>query len=538
MQRRAHFRRFFAILTFFILGAVCSVPGAPAAPAAEAPGGAAGSPDSANPGAGGNRVVVIPVENEVDYGLFAFLKRATAEALAEKPDHIIYKVNTYGGELHSAYEIVDLIQSVQGATTWVYVEQKAISAGALISLACNRMAMGEGTTIGDCAPITQSAEGGIVMLGEKIQSPLRAKFRNLAERNGYPSLLSEAMVTADIGVVQALPGDPARGPDYFTVREWDALPPARKGGYREHKVIVREGQLLTMTDLEAQRYGFSQGSYRDFGAFLGQQGFTVIRTLEPNWSERMVRVLGKFAPILMLIGFGALYMEFKTPGLSVFGALGVVCLGIAFGAKYAVGLADHTELLLLLAGFALFMVEIYLVPGTFIAGVLGLALMVVALTLSLQGFTVPDPDMPWELGGLIDNLALTMGMAALALFVPLLAVRYVLPRLPRRASVVLATTMADARVDDATTEADLRAGARGFTPTGLRPAGKVVIDGVTREATTRGEFIDPGSPVEVIRPGRMLVVRAAPEAASAPGTDQSREPNGPADADRTKEDPT
>ncbi len=458
----------------------------------------------------GPRVVVIPVENEVDYGLYAFLKRATAEALAENPDHLIYKVNTYGGELHSAFEIVDLIQSVQGAGTWVYVEQKAISAGALISLACNRMAMGEGTTIGDCAPITQSAEGGIVMLGEKIQSPLRAKFRNLAERNGYPSLLSEAMVTADIGVVQAWRSG-ARDPEYFTVREWEGMPAARKAGFREHKVIVREGQLLTMTDLEAERYGFSQGSHRDFETFLRHHDFVVIRTLEPNWSESLARVLGKFAPVLMLIGFGALYMEFKTPGLSIFGALGVLCLGIAFGSKYAVGLADHTELILLLAGFALFMVEIYVLPGTFIAGVLGLGLMLVALTLSLQGFTVPDPDMPWELSGLVDNLALTLGMAALALFIPLLAVRYVLPRMPRRASVVLATTMADARVDEEAPPA-VSPGERGVTTTGLRPAGKVVVGGVTHEATTQGEFIEPRSAVEVVRTGRILTVRAPRDA--------------------------
>src|SRR5690606_6415667 len=154
-----------------------------------------------------------------------------------------------------AYEIVDLILGVKDAGTWVYVEQKAISAGALIALACNRMAMGEGTTIGDCAPITQSAEGGIVMLGEKIQSPLRAKFRNLAERNGYPSLLSQAMVTADIGVVGAYPADTTLPPDYYTAKEWEGLAAARKAGYREHRVIAREGELLTLTDREAAAHG-------------------------------------------------------------------------------------------------------------------------------------------------------------------------------------------------------------------------------------------------------------------------------------------
>lgn len=453
------------------------------------------------------RVVVIPVEREVDYGLYAFLKRATAEALAEEPDEIVYKVNTYGGELHSAFEIVDLLLSVEGAGTWVYVEQKAISAGALISLACDRMAMGEGTTIGDCAPIMQSSEG-IVMLGEKIQSPLRAKFRNLAELNGYPSLLSESMVTADIGVVAASPRDTTLPPEYFTAEEWTALPDSRRSAFREHRVIVREGELLTMTDREAEAHGFSRGSYPDFDAFLAANGFRVIRTIETSWSEDMVRFLGKAAPLLMMLGFGALYLEFKTPGLSVFGALGALCLAVAFGSKYAVGLADHTELLLLIGGFVLFLVEIYVLPGTFVAGALGLLLMIAALTLSLQDFTVPNPDMPWELGSLVDNLALTLGMAVLALFIPLLAIRYLLPRLPRRASVVLDATLAGA-TSASSDELPVKVGDVGETRTGLRPSGKAVFDGVTYEVSSRGEFLDPGTAVEVVRVhGRTIHVRA------------------------------
>jgi membrane-bound serine protease (ClpP class) len=455
------------------------------------------------------KVVVIPVEKEVDYGLYAFLKRATAEALLEKPDHIVYKVNTYGGELHSAFEIVDLILSVKDVSTWVYVEQKAISAGALISLACNRMAMGDGTTIGDCAPITQSAEGGIVMLGEKIQSPLRAKFRNLAERNGYPSLLSQSMVTADIGVIGAYPKDTTLTPEYFTVKEWESLSDTRKAAFREHRTIVREGELLTLTDREALQYGFSTGSYQDFDAFLKHNRFEVIRTMSTTWSEDMVRAIGKVAPVLMLLGFGALYLEFKTPGLSVFGAIGALLLAIAFGSKYAVGLANHTELILLLAGFGLFMIEIYVLPGTFIAGVLGLILMVAALTLSLQGFTVPNPEMPWEFTGLIDNLALTLGMAALALFIPLLAVRYVLPRLPRQAAIVLDKTMVDAHIDEPG-DVPVKPGDKGVTTTGLRPTGKAVFGGVGVEVASRGGFIDAGVTIEVVGvQGRMVTVRAA-----------------------------
>lgn len=505
---------FLSIFAFSgVWGALAAEPGdaAPAAPTAAAhPEALRETPKSLPSSPGSKRVVVIPVEKEVDYGLYAFLKRATAEALEDKPDFIVYKVNTYGGELHSAFEIVDLIQSVKETGTWVYVEQKAISAGALISLACDRLSMGEGTTIGDCAPITQSAEGGIVMLGEKIQSPLRAKFRNLAERNGYPSLLSQSMVTADIGVVQAWGGDTTGPSEYFTVGEWEGLPSARKAAFRTHKVIVREGELLTLTDLEALRHGFSRGSHHDFEAFLKHNDLTVVRTIEANWSENLARVLGKLAPMLMLLGFGALYLEFKTPGLSLFGALGVVCLAIAFGSKYAVGLADHTELILLLAGFALFMVEIYVLPGTFIAGVLGLILMLAALTLSLQGFTVPDPQMPWELNDLVNNLALTLGMAALALFIPLLAVRYLLPRLPRQASVVLETTLAGAR--DADDDFPLKPGDVGVAVTGLRPSGKARFAAGVFDVSSRGEFVEPDASVEIVQThGRYVVVRAVIE---------------------------
>lgn len=462
------------------------------------------SPDSS---VSSKRVVVIPVEEEVDYGLHAFLERATAEALEMEPDYILFKVNTWGGELNSAFEITDLILSIRECSTYVYVDQKAISAGALISLACNRMAMGEGTTIGDCAPIIQSSEGGVVVLGEKIQSPLRAKFRNLAERNGYPSLLSESMVTMDIGVVGAYPADTTAPPEYFAVAEWDNLPDARKAGFREHRIIVREGQLLTLTDREAEEHGFSQGSFVDFDAFLDHKGWEIVATISPNWSESMVRVLGKFTPILMLLGFGALYMELKSPGFGLFGTLGVLLLAVAFGAKYAVGLAAHTELLLLLGGFVLLALEIFVIPGTFIAGGIGVILVVAALTLSMQNFVVPDPELPWEFNALIDNLALTLGMAALALFIPLLAVRYALPRLPRRAAVVADATMREAR-SAAFDSPALGLGAVGETRTGLRPTGKAVFEGVTFEVTSQGGFVDPGKYVEVVRiHGRNVLVR-------------------------------
>ena len=494
----------------------------------------------------GRRAAVIPVEEQVDFGLKAFLERAVKEALETKPDVIVFKVNTYGGELQSAFDIVDIMTGITQCSTYAYVEQKAISAGALISLANNRIAMGRATTIGDCAPITQGQEG-IVMLGEKIQSPLRAKFRTLAERNGYPTLLTEAMVTADLGVVAAVPGDslrkalaegqatartagagggadsardgPAAGivtPDtpyrFFTAKQWDNLSDKDKQAYKSHKTVAAEGQLLTLTDQEAREYGLSQGSFGSFDEFLASKGWTKSGEWATTWSEDMVRVIGTFAPVLMLIGFGALYLEFKTPGLSLFGFIGLACLGIVFGSKFAVGLADHTELLLLLAGMAFILAEMYLFPGTFIAGGLGVILLIVALTLSLQDYTLPDPEMPWEAKDMVQNIALTVGTAGLAVLIPVFAARWLLPNLPAGMQVISGATLAEARAV-APEALAVAQGSKGTSRTALRPTGKAQFGDRTLEVSSRGEFIEAGRPLEVVRvEGNRVVVRESESA--------------------------
>ncbi len=451
------------------------------------------------------KVIVIPIEDQVDFGLHAFLKRSVTQALEKHPDILVFKINTYGGELQSAFDIVDLLTGIKACSTYAYVEQKAISAGALISLASNRIVMNNSTTIGDCAPITQGQDG-IVMLGEKIQSPLRAKFRTLAERNGYPSLLAEAMVTSDIGVVKAETGATS-APEYFTAKQWEGLSEKDKTKYSSHKILVRDGQLLTMTDREAKEYGFSQGSYTSLEEFIKERGWVKTEEIHTTWSEELVRLIGKFAPILMLIGFGALYLEFKTPGLSVFGFIGVICLAVVFGSKYAVGLANHTELLLILFGFALFFAEMYLFPGTLIPGAIGVLLIIVALTLSLQTFTIPDPNMPWEFKSLVDNLFMTVGTAALAVLIPLLAIRFVLPHLAGPAKVISNTTLAESRsVSSGTSK--IAIGLAGTAKTPLRPTGKAAFGSVTLEVSSRGEFIERGQPVEVCQiQGNTILVR-------------------------------
>jgi membrane-bound serine protease (ClpP class) len=452
------------------------------------------------------RVLVIPVEEQVDFGMHAFLKRSVEDALKQKPDVLVFQVNTFGGELGAAFDIVDLISGIKDCSTYVYVEKKAISAGALISLSCNRMAMGKGTTLGDCAPITQSQDG-IQMLGEKIQSPLRAKFRNLAELNGYPSLLSQAMVSMDLGVMMAQKGDTNAPPEFFTANQWENLSEKNKAQYAAHKWVVEEGQLLTLTDQEAHKFGFSQGSFESLDAFLAAKNWKKMGSYATTWSEDLVRFIGTIAPLLMMLGFGALYLEFKTPGMSIFGLIGFILLAIVFGSKYAVGLAHHTELLLLILGFALFMAEMWFFPGTFLLAGIGILMMIAAIVMSLQGFAIPDPEMPWEMRSLINNLALTLSMAVIALAIPLAAARWILTRLPGNFQLASGATLAgSSSVTEKTIE--LSVGQTGLTRTGLRPSGKADFNGKLYEVQSRGEFLEAGVAISIIRiVGNTITVR-------------------------------
>jgi len=147
----------------------------------------------------GNRqkVYVIPVSGTVEPAMAGYLKRALEEIKDDSDAIIVFKMDTFGGRVDAALDIVDIISNMPKGKTIAYVEKRAISAGALIALSASQLYMKKHTIIGDCAPIIQTHEGQKVA-GEKIQTVLRAKFRALAKKNNYPVTLAESMVTMEM----------------------------------------------------------------------------------------------------------------------------------------------------------------------------------------------------------------------------------------------------------------------------------------------------------------------------------------------------
>jgi membrane-bound serine protease (ClpP class) len=443
----------------------------------------------------GKTAAWITLDGDVDPGMSDYAKRAIAEAVAKKPDLIVFEVNTFGGRLDAAFDIVDTITALK-IPTIALVQKKAISAGALIALSSDNLYMLPNTTIGDCAPIVQSSDGQPQIVGEKIQSPLRAKFRNLAERNGHPRLLSEAFVSPDLGVIELSNKDTVI---YMNAIEYGDLSEEEQKKWTSKKTLVRTGELLTMTNEEALHLKFSKGTPETIESFKKELGIAKTEIIQISWAEKLTRIIGAISGLLMVVGFGCLYMEFKTPGFGVFGIIGVTLIAIVFLGQYASSLHDKLPLILLCLGVVFMLLEIFILPGLMICGALGIICFIAALAMSFDVSNLPvfAPEVGflsyWQYGLLYILLC-----AVLALSLPILASRYLIPMLPEAFTPINKTDLSKAHSPVEEFVEEIRKGDTGVALTDLRPSGHAKFGDKMFDAQSRSDFITAGTEVKVV----------------------------------------
>ncbi|MCK4840030.1 MAG: ATP-dependent Clp protease proteolytic subunit [Desulfobulbaceae bacterium] len=445
---------------------------------------------------GSKKIFVIPVSGDVEPAMAAYIERAVQEAGTDPETTIVLELDTFGGRVDSALKIVETMTAIAGPRTIAFVKNKAISAGALIALSCKTLVMQPNTTIGDCAPISFSQEGA-KMLGEKFQSPLRAKFRTLARRNGYPVALAEAMVSAHLEIYEVKMADRTL---YLNDNDLQAMTKDEQKKIITRKVVVAEDELLTMDDAEARNLGFSKMTAATIPEMLTRldiKDYQLVR-LEPSWSEALGRFLTSIAPILMMIGMAALYAEYKAPGFGLPGLVGLICLGLVLGNQYIVGLADHTEIILLLLGLVLLGFEVFVIPGFGVAGIAGFICIGLGMILSFQDFVLPDPALPWQSDILLDNLTKVLGSFIVAFAAGLIFLSYFFPRLAKLIEgPYLDTTLAASHADSHEAE-QVTIGERGTAATFLRPAGKAHFGARAIDVITEGDFIEKGAKVRIL----------------------------------------
>ena len=488
-----------------VLAALCLLG---AATAEQKPG---ASQDSLAQPALASKVAVIPITGDIDYGLQKSLERRLNIAIEEGAEVIIFEMDSYGGGLDPGAEMADMILAAGSKVkTVAYVDKKAISADALISLACQQIIMRRGTTIGDCEAIMVSPSSQAMEVApEKVQTFVRVLMRKYAKSNGYPAALCEKMVDPDMEVYQCKFADGTVR--YISGQELEEMKTEEKQGL-EKKLVAGKGKLLTMDDEEARAYGISRATVSSLDeaiALVAAPGAERI-TADVNWSETMVRFLNSTAvsSLLMIVGTIAIYICFKTPGFGGPELVAIVCFGILFLSKYMVGLATVADILMFVAGLGLIGVEIFVWPGVGVLGLLGAICMIASLVLAFQNFAIPKPEYEWQLTVLVHNLTSVFGSLLTATVLFMVIVRF-LPKTPFLKKLVLATQQSHAAgYVVVSAEQQGLIGKTGHSMSMLRPSGTAEIGGETYPVITDGEFIEPGTPLVVAEvSGNRIVVR-------------------------------
>ena len=296
------------------------------------------------------KVYQFDIRKEIAPPIWRRTQKAVEEAEAMNADLIIINMNTYGGMVESADSIRTKLLNTS-IKTIAYIDNNAASAGALIAIACDKIYMHSGANIGAATVVDQSGE----VLPDKYQSYMRSMIRSTAETNGRDPKIAEAMVDPDVYI----PG------------------------------IIDSGKVLTFTTSEAIKFGFCEGTAQSIAGVLAEEGIAnyEITEYKPTLLENIIGFLinPAVSGILIMVMLGGLYFELQTPGVGFPLLAAAVAATLYFAPLYLEGLAANWEILLFFVGMILLGVELFVIPGFGVAGVLGIICILASLFFSLVG---------------------------------------------------------------------------------------------------------------------------------------------------------
>lgn len=436
-------------------------------------------------------IYLVQVAGEIDLGLAPFIKRVVDEADHERISALILEINTFGGRLDAAVQIRDALLNARTLTV-AYINERAISAGALISLACQRIVMAPGATIGAATPISVDRFSQEVSpASEKVISYFRKEMKATAEKNGRPTILAEAMVDPDV-VIEGL---------------------------------SEKGKLLTLTTSEA-----IQNKLADFEVSGGIEAVLSalhlskgnILTQKPNWAERFLRVISGslLSSLLLAIGMLGLFLEFRTPTWGIAGTAGIICLILFFWGHWVLQLVGWEEILLLAIGLSLLILEAF-IPGFGIPGILGILVLAFAFTLSLVG---RHPSAA-ELWSAVSHISIVFFFVLIIFIISVkslaktrAAQRFVLHTKTESAPEFESKTHITGEVSQEQNEGmpkiekGSNLGLEGIAYTNLRPAGKGIFGEERLNVVTEGDFIEKDTPIRISRiEGSKIIVQKIKE---------------------------
>lgn len=426
-----------------------------------------------------SQVYILEVKGTIDMGLAYFFERQIPQLNERGGDAIILDVDTFGGRVDAATMMKNALLNSE-IQTFAFINTKAISAGSLISLACDTIIMRSGATMG----ATTVVDGQSQKAGEKAQSYMREEMASTAESKGRNPDIAMAMVDESLDI------------DTLILASGDTL-------YLDDIEGANEGKLLTLRTSTAMKYGMADYQMDSMDEVLEHFGLIeseVVR-IKPTWSEAVVRFLTDpvVSSLLMTLGFLGLIFEIQSPGWGIPGSVGLLALFLFFSTSFIAGLANMMELLFLIGGIVLLGIEAFVIPGFGVVGILGIIVMIYAMFTMLLPMAPTSGDINAALWGLV--IALIGGLFGLGLMVK----RMLKTKAWQRISLPETETQAEGYSGSLGLEEMV--GKSGVAMTSLRPAGTALIEGQRVDVVTPGTFIDKDTEITIIRiDGNRVVV--------------------------------
>tara|TARA_B100001250_G_scaffold153789_1_gene132175 strand:+ start:630 stop:1991 length:1362 start_codon:yes stop_codon:yes gene_type:complete len=431
-----------------------------------------------------NDIYKIPIQGTIDLGLPPFIERTIKEAENSGATAIIFEINTFGGRVDAATQIKDAILGADILTV-AFINRRAISAGALISLSCEKIFMTEGGLIGAATAVDMSGKKG----SEKVISFMREEMASTAEKRGRSKVIARGMVDEELNFTHILlDGDSLKVEDIE----------GRK-----------EGKLISLTTEQSIKYNIADGKSENINSLLdslNMSGYNIIDKNE-NWSEVVVRFLTNpvVSSLLTTFGFLGILFELQSPGWGIPGIVGLTCLILSLSTSYIAKLATVSDLIFMISGVALLILEILVIPGFGVVGLAGFFLIVYSLYLLLI------PDIP--VGGEVLDQA--MDGFTIGIIGALIGLYFFGKIMLKTKFWQQLTSPNSQKKEDGYTNSfgwESLVGETGISDTDLHPSGWIKTNKERLFVLSEGKFIEKGSNVEILSVnGNRILVREKKE---------------------------
>ena len=424
---------------------------------------------------GTKRIFIMEIRDDIDPRMNRYVELALAQATDEQADIVIIDMDTYGGAVNDANDIRTRILEYE-KPVWVYINNDAASAGALISIACDSIYMVPGANIGAATVVTAEGEAA----PDKYQSYMRSIMRSTAEETGRDPLIAEGMVDDRI----------------------------------EIEGVTEAGKIVTFTTSEAIANGYCEKEVASIRDILEKNDIVDFEIIEYSLSgtEQVIAFfLNPFVSgILILVITAGIFFELQTPGVGFPLAAAGTALVLYLVPYYLNGLAANWEIAVFIVGFVFLALEFFVIPGFGIAGVAGIVCIAGSLIFMMLDNDVFDFEFVGSGDIFVASTVVLGGMLASMIFLFVFGYRFTQTKMFKR--IALQDTQDSDEGYVSTSYSKELVGQEGVAFTILRPSGRIEIDDTIYDAYTRGEYVEKGERVLVIsQEGTSLKVRAKKE---------------------------